>query len=293
MKFDVSLIKSPAVAVIWTAVTSLGFAVNVYISSFAWKLNLEFFNGEKIHYSDIRGVYVKSNIAKYLPGNVMHFAGRNALGAKFKFSQFDMALSTVLEVVILIFCACVWSIAFAYKSFVKVIVTVQAKVNHFILAAIIAALILIVAGAVVFIIKKGYLKKIHKLFSITFLKLFLKLFVIYSVTLIVPGIFLAAMFSQILGVTLTANHAVLIVVSYMISWSIGYIVPGAPGGIGVREMALMLILKPICAGEFILVAMIIHRIASIIGDVIAFVYEVVHERRKVNASKERRIKKKG
>ena len=57
---------------------------------------------------------------------------------------------------------------------------------------------------------------------------------------------------------------------FIISWFLGYITPGAPGGIGVRETALILMLSPILGKESTLMASIILRLVTTISDVIAF-----------------------
>jgi uncharacterized membrane protein YbhN (UPF0104 family) len=54
------------------------------------------------------------------------------------------------------------------------------------------------------------------------------------------------------------------------SWLVGFITPGAPGGIGVRETALILGLTP-AAGEPLSVAVaLLARIMSLIGDLLFF-----------------------
>lgn len=272
--FNLSLIKSPAATIGYGIFSAVIFAAIVYVSAAAWNKILEFLGDRKISYSEVRNVYVRSNIAKYLPGNVMHFAGRNVLGKKFGFSQFDMALSTVIEVISLLFTACLWSLILAYRSFVNTL-SASLKRSPFVLPVIIAAAVIIIAAGVFFAYKKGYLQKFKKLFTLKFLKLFIILFLIYSVTMIIPGILLALIFVQALGISLSLQTCVLVVAAYMISWALGYIVPGAPGGIGIREFALLIILGGPCGQGFTLVAMIIHRIASIIGDVLAFAFEIV------------------
>ena len=275
MKFDLSTIKHPFAATVEILIISLSFAVVVYISAFAWNLILQFLNGSKLPFNEIRSVYVKANIGKYLPGNVMHFAGRNVLGKKYGFSQWDMALSTIIEVLTLLFTACLWAIILAYGSFRHALLTLLKGSNIIIVELVIAAVVVLAAAAVFYAAKKGYLKKLRKLLSKKFLLLFIKLVLIYSVTLIVPGIFLAFIFFCVLGASLTSNAAVLIIAAYIISWALGYIVPGAPGGIGVREMALVLILGSVCTNQLTVVAIVLHRIASIFGDAIAFFAETL------------------
>jgi uncharacterized membrane protein YbhN (UPF0104 family) len=269
-KINFSLIKHPYSAIGYFLLTMVGFVVVVYISSFAWKQILEFLYGKKIDYGEIRDVYVKANIGKYLPGNVMHFAGRNMLGKKLGFSHFDMALSSVTEVLVLIITSCIWAAILAFESFKQVLKKKVETTNHIFLSAIIAVIFVVAVVAIVFAIKKGYMKKLHKLFTKGSYKLFIKLFLIYSFTLIVPGIFLVFIFTQVLGQSMTLHYLLLTIAAYIISWVIGYIVP-VPGGLGVREAVLTFILG---ATPMTIVAILLHRVASILGDAVAFFAEV-------------------
>jgi uncharacterized membrane protein YbhN (UPF0104 family) len=270
-KINLSLIKHPYAAIGFMLVTVLGFAAVVYISSFAWKQILQFLYGKKIVYGEIREVYVKSNVGKYIPGNFMHFAGRNMLGKKLGFSHFDMALSTVTEMLTLVITACFWALVLDFQSFTQAVTHSFKVVNHILLIAIFVAAIAAVAAVVIFAAKKGYIQKLRKLFTKGFFKLFSMLFGIYSFTLIVPGIFLVMIYTQVFGTSPSIHTVLLTIAAYIISWVLGYIVPGAPGGLGVREAAFTLILG---TSPITVVAIILHRIASILGDALAFLIEV-------------------
>lgn len=276
MHIDASLISHPYVTIGIVAVTSVGFGLIVYISAFAWKLTLEFLYGKKVSFGEVRDVYVKANIAKYLPGGVMHFAGRNVLGKKLGFSQIDMALSTIIEIISLMITACLWAFILAYKNVKSAIIKIISCYSPWLFVALAAAVIAIIAAGVFIAYKKGILKKYRKLFTLGFLKLFILLFLIYSLTMLIPGFFLALMFTEALGSTLSASSVIIVIAAYMISWVLGYVVP-IPGGLGVREVALLAILTPVagCGEAFTAVAMILHRIASIFGDVIAFLFELI------------------
>jgi uncharacterized membrane protein YbhN (UPF0104 family) len=266
-----SLIAHPFSAVGFLLLTMVGFAAVVFVSSFAWKQILEFLYGKRIAYGEIRDVYVKANIGKYLPGNVMHFAGRNMLGKKLGFSHIDMALSSVTEVLVLIITSCIWAAILAFESFKQVVQKKVETTNQILLGAVIAAIIVVAVAALIFAVKKGYLQKLRKLFTKGFYKLFIKLFVIYSFTLIVPGIFLVFIFTEVLGKSMNLHMVLLTIAAYIISWVIGYIVP-VPGGLGVREAVLTMILAS--TSPLTMIAIILHRIASILGDALAFFIEV-------------------
>lgn len=276
MNLDIKKIKDPVFSIILLILLSIGYAIVVYISSYAWETTLEFINKEKIPSKDIINVYVKSNIGKYLPGNVMHFAGRNILAGKLGFKQLDITFCSIIEIAMLIFTDCVLSLIFAVKSFRQILSYLLTKMNLSIFYGILIGLLLLIIVTIWFLVKEsGFIKNYKHFFTMNFLKLLCKLFCIYSITLIIPGFFLVLIFKLVLGCDISMQKAMLTISAYTISWVSGYIVPGAPGGIGVRESVLLLILGPFYLNNIVLLASILLRVASILGDLIAFLFEPV------------------
>jgi uncharacterized membrane protein YbhN (UPF0104 family) len=266
---DFSKIGHPYYAIILSLLFSAGFGVTVYISAYAWKSILEFIYGDRIGYRTLAPIYAKANIGKYLPGNVMHFAGRNIMAGKIGFTQLDIAFSSIVEVAVLIVAACIWSALLAFRSFTRILKDMLKA--HWMVASVICAVLIVCVCLFAFkLIKGGYFKKYRKFFTRGFLLLLCRLFLIYSITLIVPGVFLGLILAAVFGCSLTLQLWLLIIAAYTVSWVMGFIVPGAPGGIGVRESVLLLILGNYFKSDIVLMAVILHRIISIIGDVIAF-----------------------
>ena len=58
--------------------------------------------------------------------------------------------------------------------------------------------------------------------------------------------------------------------SYIIAWLVGLVTPGAPAGAGVRELILLLLLKSIVKEADLLVAVVLGRIITVLGDVLFF-----------------------
>lgn len=269
---DFSLIRSPGAAVAIAVPTVAGFAGVVFLSAAAWKWMLQFLQGGRLDYRPVMDVYVRANIAKYLPGNFMHFAGRNLLAAKLGLSQLDVAFATAAEIGLLLISACLWAALLALRAFGAVLARSAAALStHRPLAAAGAAVLLAcLAGLLVWTRKKGLWKKYRRFFTGRFLLLCLKLIGVYSVTLLLPGLFLGVLYFGLFGGTPTAVVMFRIVAAYTLSWVAGYIVPGAPGGLGVRESVLLLVLAPILPSSEVLIVAILHRILSILGDALAF-----------------------
>jgi uncharacterized membrane protein YbhN (UPF0104 family) len=72
---------------------------------------------------------------------------------------------------------------------------------------------------------------------------------------------------------------------YSLSWLAGYITPGVPGGIGIREAMMTVLFESNVVSETIVSTMLIFRIINIIGDVFAYIllaliYRITNDKRK-------------
>lgn len=61
---------------------SLVYVLGLYIVFTSWFYTLRLNSPAKVDFRTGAYVYAVSNVAKYLPGNVFHFAGRQILGAR-------------------------------------------------------------------------------------------------------------------------------------------------------------------------------------------------------------------
>ena len=269
---DFSKIGNPADAVLLSLAVTAGYIGIVYFAALAWKMTMQFIYGGLLPYKTLATVYVKANIAKYLPGNVMHFAGRNILAGRLGLSQLDTAFSSVTEILILALTACIWSAALAFDRLAYLIrrSVAMMQTHALLFAGAAVALLAIISALVLFIHKRGYVQKYRKFLTLGFLRLLLRLFVMYSITLLVSGFFMMLMFPVLFGASLTPHTVMLIIAAYIVSWVSGYIVPGAPGGLGIRESVLVLILSSVFPQNQILLVAFLNRLLSIAGDAVAF-----------------------
>lgn len=288
MNFNIRYIKNPVSIIVIVILLSIGYAAVVYLSSYAWKMTLEFVYKGKIPFKNIINVYVKSNIGKYLPGNILHFVGRNILAGRLGFKQFDITFCSIVEIVMLIFSSCIVSLLFAVGSINTTVYFVLSKINLCIIfGAFICSCLFIVVAYWLLINKSEFIKKYRHLFTKKFLKLLFKLFCIYSATLIISGTFLMLILKMISDCTINIQMYMILISTYAISWVSGYIVPGSPGGIGVRESVLLLILAPIYSRDIALLASVLLRFTSISGDILGFIlsYKFNYKSDKENYSK--------
>jgi len=92
---------------------------------------------------------------------------------------------------------------------------------------------------------------------------------LYILIFCVNGIMFFLLLNELDG---TVNYSMLVPVIgiYTCSWLIGFVTPGAPAGIGIREVFLVTLLTSITDEALIITTVVIFRIVSILGDVLGF-----------------------
>lgn len=206
--------------------------------------------------------YGVSSIAKYLPGNVFHLAGRQIYGARLGVSHGSMAMASVLETALCVIAALL--VAFAFVVFGDGdrelvlggrLVWIGAAVSVLVVLAALSA------GA------DGPVRR-----------------ALVSADAAAPGLprlALAAALCSLFfavsgGIALGADYAIgdgqrmslLVGSAYVLAWLTGFLVPGASGGLGVREGALVLLLTPHTGEPPALAIALATRMITTLGDVL-------------------------
>jgi uncharacterized membrane protein YbhN (UPF0104 family) len=70
----------------------------------------------------------------------------------------------------------------------------------------------------------------------------------------------------------------MVIVSFIVAWFCGLIVIGAPGGIGVREVALLFLLRNAFSEADLMIIVVLHRFCTISADALSFILEVIKEK---------------
>lgn len=183
-------------------------------------------------------IFAASSIAKYLPGNVFHFAGRQLLAGRLGVPQRRTAAATVTESVATL----VAGIAMAAVAL--------AGTRH----ALVAPALLATIAVAVAIGRRRALTAM--------LGLACAFFLVNQV--LVAGI------AAVLG----ASRADLLPLTavYLFSWAAGNALPGAPGGMGVREAAFVSLTDALAlAAEPLAVTLAVAmRLISLAGDTLFF-----------------------
>lgn len=227
--------------------------------------------GEKLPFSTGLPVHLVSQVGKYFPGNVGHFVGRLGLLKLKKYSVANGGISIVLEILWMIGAAAALSVyALATGALVSI-----GNMHGFTdwLPVAVLLLALIVPNVMILVFnhlppgfrgKLGFEGKIRRPPEATVLGCY----ALYFLNFLLNGLILLVGVHWLFG---ESGGDVLLVVSlYTVTWLLGFILPGAPGGIGVRE-ALFVLLFGGMYGQGVAAAMaVVLRVLSVIGDLVAF-----------------------
>lgn len=246
----------------------------------AWWIMLCLTSKRKLPFRPVFGVYSKSNLAKYLPGNVMHLAGRNLLGSQLDITQADIAMATVLDLAMTVITALAMSVVLSFDYLVqtiKIIVSNRGFLTTFVILGVIGCVGIVVLGVV---IKKN--NKVKTYFSRLEMKnvitACLKSAGIYCLLFSILGVINLLILTKIVGVSTSAQNAVSFVGLTIISWTAGFIVPGAPGGLGIREAIMLWLMAPLFGKEQVAISAVLLRIVNVAGDVLIFVASIIWDR---------------
>ena len=248
---------------------SIAYGVVVNLIPFIYQNLLRITTGKKLPYTKVELLYCRTNIYKYLPGNVMHYVGRNQLAMEENLSHVDVATATILEIFVTLISSFVIIVLFSWNYAVEWLSDNSVSFKLIIIAAVACVLVLLV----LLLVMRRKLIEVLKKYSLLINKKNIAIYVgliFYNVftMLLTCSLFLLVLRS--VGVVLTPSYLLVTIGLFSLSFLLGYITPGAPGGIGIREAMLTYFLGSIADSSLILAGALIFRIVSILGDVIAY-----------------------
>lgn len=271
--FDFSSVENWPVFLLVTLACALVKCITVYISGSSWYGWLSFFSGKKGQLKEGLCVYAKANIGKYLPGNVMHYVERNLFADKLGISQKKLAASSLFEVISLASVALIMAFVVSFGQLQSALYNILGEHYVQIILGVVLAGIL-AAAAVFFLFRKKILSVLSGYRLKDFITMLLLNLLRYGIVLILLGILMVVLYCY-MGGSFTWEKACLIVSGYIIAWVLGFIVPGAPGGIGVRELVITLLLGSVVGESLIVPLSITHRLITIVGDFMAYLVMLV------------------
>lgn len=191
-------------------------------------------------------IYAYANIVKYLPGNVFHFGARQVLMLRLGASHAETAMASLKEALfLLISAAALCTFLLSVSPLFFEVVGMKLRLDTELIAPL-AWLLLVVWFALVWLTQASV--KVL-LFYLVFHSLAVASFLVFMPA--TSDIFMVAAF-------------------LLISWIVGFCVPGAPGGLGVREAAFIYMVSEltqlIAPGEAV-ICIALFRLVTTMGDI--------------------------
>lgn len=248
---------------------SFGIMGAEFLLGYAWKHVLDTFSGKNNSLMSAEKVYLKANIGKYLPGNVMHYVERNLFAVSLGVQQKEVLLSTIIEILGIVLVAGLFSILFAYDILKEAIMAILAELplSTFALLGAGFFLLLLLIG---YIFRRALFQLYRTYFNQNAIKALFFAVPFYALFLLIGSLTFVLILYCIEPSTSIGTNLNLLFVSYILAWVIGFAVPGAPGGVGVREFVLLYLLSEPIGADLVLTAILLHRLVTIAGDFEAY-----------------------
>jgi len=205
-----------------------------------------------IKYYEIIGI---SQIGKYLPGNIGHIIGRSLMAIQSSFGLKEISYSLLFETILLIYSGLIISFGFIFIQDLEIIN--DNKIYFYVLFISIT----------VFLITYYYKFSQKLKYNITFITL-IKIIIFNCLSFIILGLILY-IFQHIL---LKGNISLFLLISTIsIAFIAGFIMPGSPAGIGIREYVFIELLAANTSKTDALILILGLRIINIVGDIIMYI----------------------
>lgn len=250
-------------------------ALLVPLAGLAWSILLHSM-GSHWKATQLIAIIGFTQIAKYVPGNIAQHIGRTTI-ALINGMPSSLFLSSVLAESVLLLSASVFIGSLSISLSPIPIPAFDLQSTNIINISI----CILVASAVVVPVLIKYMPHLVRRFSHTQDKNSLTIpaptagaaaqaFALYCLSYLVLGFSLWIIATRHGG--LDNVNIFSLTASFTLAWLAGYLTPGAPAGLGVREGALVLLLANTGPAEHVLTVVIAARFATILSDAISFAF---------------------
>jgi len=260
ISFDINLEKNG----INLSLSFLFCVLSIYLNAFAWKYIVKWF-GKEFQSNNLVSFYVLTNILKYVPGGVWHFVERFNFIKKISNPQIALYSTLIEPYFMLSGSFLLASMGLIFSPFYFFLIFPLIFLNRkfiFLILKILASL----KGKVFEVLRLPNLKdqfqeKINIVSFFPFRALFLEI---------------AFVLSKFIGFFICLNtfyasdnlNIIFLLVIFSLSWSLGLIVPAAPGGVGVFEACLLLFVGKSIPQNIILISLVYFRVISTSADLL-------------------------
>lgn len=248
--------KGRLVAVL--AALALAYAAAAVLLAFAWwRLIATLASGKAVAAAPTMAAYAVSQYGKYLPGNIAHYAIRHAWIRRYGMAHASLGLASILEAALLLLAACALTLLGDTRG-LRALSIIDTR----------AALALLIAGLIslgfsLHALRRG---RLRERFHVPVLP---PLSVLVLCAACYGGFFIASaacLYALAQALASPSVSFALLLAAGAASWLAGFIVIGAPGGLGVREAAFVALAGPTLGEDRALLLIGLFRIITFAGD---------------------------
>ncbi len=247
------------------------YTLNATFVIFAWYRLLIFFGEKNPKFKDCYTIYAKSQIARYIPGNIFHVPARHIAGHNLGYKHGPLAGAAIYE----IFGTVLMSGIIVMIGYLTFNITIQQVSSLQITVVLVVAFFLPVifnkVAPYIPVIETQYLlnKK-----SLQVIRELTPIFFLYGIFFVILGsifVYVADSFSRLNAF----NDMGKIFTAFIVSVAAGFVTPGAPGGLGVREAVMVYLLGDLIGQKESLEVAIFFRSVTVFGDMLLFMIPII------------------
>lgn len=239
------------------------FLVYFVLRAYGWRL-IMLSLGAKLSQAKASYIWFLSEFSRYIPGNIWSFAGRIYLSSKENVPKRISSLSLILEIFYLVGSSVVLGVLFFLVG-PKDILHIPIWILIFIVPTILVIINPKILGKLINFLLR-IIKKEPMEFNLSFFRSIM-IFLLYTAAWLAYGF--ASYFTASAFVDLSNISVIWLVCGFVLSWAIGYLSFITPMGLGVREAAILTILKHVISGPLASLVAIVTRLALIVSELIA------------------------
>ena len=252
-----------------------------------WRYMLELLHGSELPKWRIIGIYTKTQIYKYIPSNLMHVIARIYFATQLGPSKSNVVQSYFLEIVFMvligILIVLISTLTGSFSLSDELINEIRdfsgGKLKGFSLGILVFGALAI--GFYLVKALRNYKSSLNRQNLMRLLKLAILLLAFFYGM----GLVEYFVFYSLLGMDITFLYVIAL---FTITWLGMFVIPGAPGGIGVREFIVITLLSPIYGPDDPTIGIIIFRVITVLGDALLlplgsiFLPEDISEAKEIN-----------
>lgn len=246
-----------------------------------WHLILKGAGQAELSFFRSLSIVCVTQIAKYVPGNIAHHVGRVVLAKRNGIGMNATLFSMFMETLWLITVAAMIALVALWFVGGRLFNKIPQAPEWWVLAGLAAGAILVLLIG-------------HRLFeratrwwaertgveirSIKMppLRTFWSVGLLYALNFLILGLVLQIIATQVFD----ARGGDILMLSgvFAVAWIVGFVTPGAPAGLGIREVILMAALTPVYDNETAVGIAAVLRVVTVLGDGVAFLIGLALER---------------